>query len=171
MLPPFRIGSVVASFFLLIGCATTPPPPELPGEVIESGNRETPSVVTSDPVVGAAEFVNSVVERKQTERASKTRETKNASRSITIHCTVKLPDDPTDNPELCRSFQIVLVDEAGNESPRFRFAGDARYLFAGKIGKKYRIKPVIGKNWEYTVEPDRELIIGDRAHLRLRQKE
>lgn len=165
--------SLVLFFSFSVGCATPSPAPDAPETPMASPAHPGGAVLSTSDIPGAAtsEPVRAVVEKVAGDREKKAKQTKLAASTITIHCIVKLPDDPTDNPELCRSFQLVLVDEAGNESPRFRFGGDARYRFAGKAGKKYRIKPVIGKNWEYTVDPDRELVIGERANVQLKQKE
>jgi hypothetical protein len=66
---------------------------------------------------------------------------------------------------------MAMVDETGSEAARFRFGIDARYRFNAKAGKKYRVRPLIGKNWEFSVEPNRDLVLGERARIQLRQKE
>jgi hypothetical protein len=126
-------------------------------------------VVTGVP--GADSAVGATVETFRESKKKQAAESKISAGSITIDCAVKLPDDPTDNPELCRSFQMELVDEKGDEAARFRFGIDARYRFPAKAGKKYRVRPLVGKNWEFSVEPDRELTVGERARVQLRQKQ
>lgn len=161
------IGGLLCGFAGFAGCAT-PPPPELPAAPPAVSPAPTGS---PDFASGAVEVLSGVVTKNTEAKAAKVADLKTAAGTITIDCSVKLPDDPTDNPELCRSFQMAMVDEAGNESAHFRFGNDARYRFSAKNGKKYRIKPLIGKNWEFTVEPNRDLAIGERAHVRFRQKE
>ncbi len=157
---------------VLVGCAAPTPKPDLPAAPVEAGAGV--GISGSDgSTVGAAAvaIVGTVSEKARVDHSTHEREAKTVAGSITIDCTVKLPDDPTDNPELCRSFQMEVVDEAGTESARFRFGSDARYRFAAKPGKKYRVKPLIGKNWEFTIEPDHDLTMGERAKVQLRQKE
>jgi hypothetical protein len=157
----------------LMGCASPAQDPQaavIPAETAASFSGMSGNDAAAVGA-GTAAVVTSVVEKVHGERSAKDREVRSAAGSITIDCSVKLPDDPTENPELCRSFQMSVVDEAGNDAARFRFGNDARYRFAAKPGKKYRVKPIIGKNWEFSVEPDHDLTMGERAKVQLRQKE
>jgi hypothetical protein len=152
---------------IFVGCATPAPPPSPPAAPAAA----VPEAVGSHPVVGAAAFATEVAKIPARKKALRASEIRNAANSITIECSVKLPEDPTDNPELCRGFRFVVVDEAGEESPRFRIGNNARYFYSARDGKKYRVRPVIGKNWEFSVDPDRDLVMGDRVRVQLRQKE
>ena len=159
--------------FGAIGCATPTPAPA-PERV--PGAPATPSPVSvgersGNVALGATTAAVEAVDSVRTAKKKEAVETKAAQGMITIDCSVKLPDDPTDNPELCRSFQMELVDETGAEMARFRFGIDARYRFPAKPGKHYRIRPILGKNWEFSVEPNRDLTVGERARIQLRQKE
>ena len=172
-----RRGKVVAfASALALGlfaCAAPTPAPSAP--IVPGAHDNTPPAVTpytgTAPVDATLGVVGATVETVRTTNQKKAVEAKVAAGSITIDCSVKLPDDPTDNPELCRSFQMELVDETGEEAARFRFGIDARYRFPAKVGKKYRVRPLIGKNWEFSIEPDRELTVGERARVQLRQKQ
>ncbi len=166
----FRSAASIGLLLTGVGCALPAPPPEnqVPGA---PASANAPSAGVGDPVYATAAIATEVVRTQSDAKTARATEARASAGSIVIDCSVKLPDDPTDNPELCRSFQMEVVDEAGAEAARFRFGNDARYRFFGKMGKRYRVKPIIGKNWEFTVEPNRELTIGERARVQLRQKE
>jgi hypothetical protein len=173
MLNRFQAGFSAALLAGLMGCASPAQNQEvvaIPAEAAASYSGISGNDATAVGA-GAGAVVAATVEKVRGDHAAKDREVRSAAGSITIDCSVKLPDDPTENPELCRSFQMSVVDEAGNDAARFRFGNDARYRFAAKPGKKYRVKPIIGKNWEFSVEPDHDLTMGERAKVQLRQKE
>ena len=169
MLKCLQALAVAALLVGISGCAASAAKPEQPAAPKEATPTAVSPAFTSDEAPVAA--VGAAVDVVRGNRAAKAAEARAITGSITIDCSVKLPDDPTDNPELCRSFQMAVVDETGAEAARFRFGNDARFRFAGKQGKHYRIKPLIGKNWEFTIEPDRDLSVGERARVQLRQKE
>ncbi|MBS1960937.1 MAG: hypothetical protein JST04_01885 [Bdellovibrionales bacterium] len=175
MAKPFASLAVGALLAGLTACATTSVQEPAPGAPASSVPQPTEVQTATDPTsaailaVGAATQMG--VQSAQEARERRERETKTNQGTITFDCSVKLPDDPTDNPELCRSFQMEVVDETGAEAARFRFGTDARYRFSGKLGKRYRLRPMIGKNWEFSVEPDRDLAVGERAKIQLKQKQ
>jgi hypothetical protein len=160
----FYVAVAVGS---LAACAAPAPQPSRPGAPTGADQNVGPG----DPVAASVALAAEKAHEREAKTAAKASEKKVAAGTITIDCAVKLPDDPTDNPELCRSFQMEVVDETGAETTRFRFGPDARYRFTAKVGKKYRIRPVIGKNWAFSIEPDRDLTVGERARVQLRQKE
>lgn len=159
----------------LSACATASNQEPAPGAPPASVPTPIGVTNTNDPVLGAVTAASTAVavgmDTTQEERNRRERESRSNVGTITIDCSVKLPDDPTDNPELCRSFQMEIVDESGAEAARFRFGTDARYRFSGKLGKRYRVRPLIGKNWEFSIEPNRDLAVGERAKIQLRQKQ
>jgi hypothetical protein len=165
----FQVLAVAALLAGVSGCAAPAAKPEQPAAPKEaSPNDYSPPFTSAEAPVAA---VGAAVGLVRGSHAAKAAETRAVTGSITIDCSVKLPDDPTDNPELCRSFQMSVVDETGAEATRFRFGNDARYRFAGKPGKHYRIKPLIGSNWAFTADPDRDLAVGEHVRVQLRQKQ
>lgn len=93
------------------------------------------------------------------------------SEEVTIRCVVRLPEDSTDHPELCRNFRIILLDDHKNEVARFRFDGEGIHRFKAASGKTYRLKPLIGSNWKFEIEPRENLKAGDLAKAVFTQKE
>lgn len=91
--------------------------------------------------------------------------------AILFDCIVRLPDDPTENRELCRSFRMTIEDADGTEVARFRFGLDGSYRFAAQPGVKYRLKTSTGKNWTVTIDPSRDLAMGDRVLVELKQNQ
>lgn len=150
---------------VLSACATSQPV----GEPVAEKSGPEPS--GGDPAVAAVAIVNEKVRTERETRARAKSILKSDAVTIVIDCIVKLPDDPTDNPELCRGFRMEMLDDNGEVAGKFRFGTDARYRFAGRAGQKYRIRPVVGSNWEVTVTPNRDLVVGEQAKIQLRQKE
>jgi hypothetical protein len=124
----------------------------------------------ADPTPTAIAIVGKKVQTYRERKAREKAVEKSDAVSIVLDCIVKLPEDPTDNPGLCRGFKMEMVADEGTIS-KFRFGTDARYRFSPKSGRKYRVRAVVGANWEVTVTPDRELEVGERAQVVLRQKE
>lgn len=91
--------------------------------------------------------------------------------AILFDCIVRLPDDPTENRELCRSFRMTLVDAGGAVVARFRFGLDGSYRFAAEENGKYRLKTSTGKNWSVSIDPARDLVMGDRVLVELKQNQ
>ena len=170
MWKPLQFSSTIMFVAALAGCATTPPP-EPEGSPAAAAHSTAPGGGVAEGIGGGTQAVIETVRKARDREDPEQSQARSEAKSITIDCSVKLPDDPTDNPELCRSFQLVVVDETGKESPRFRFGAAARYRYPAKSGKRYRVRPVIGKNWEFKIDPDRDLVVGDRAHVQLKQKE
>src|SRR4051812_45255895 len=87
----------------LAGCTAPTPKPDLPAAPAEAGAGLNGPMGTDAGSVGAvtAAIAGTVTEKTRTEHSAKEREAKSVAGSITIDCAVKLPDDPTDNPELC----------------------------------------------------------------------
>ncbi len=91
--------------------------------------------------------------------------------AILFDCIVRLPDDPTENRELCRSFRMTIEDADGTDVVRFRFGLDGSYRFPAQAGMKYRLKTSTGKNWTVSIDPARDLIMGDRVLVELKQNQ
>jgi hypothetical protein len=83
---------------------------------------------------------------------------------------VRLPDDDTDHPELCRNFRVVLLDETDAEVTRFRFDGEGVHRFIAEAGKTYRLKPLIADNWKFDLAPQTFLRAGDQAQATFTQR-
>jgi hypothetical protein len=128
----------------------------------------TPTALKAEPkeeVVAPAAPGAPVKPRKKSRRkatAAVEGESENGT-EIVIRCKVRLPDDDTDHPELCRNFRIVLLDENGAEVTRFRFDGEGIHRFTAESGKTYKLKPLIADNWTFVITPQTFLRAGDRA--------
>ncbi len=91
--------------------------------------------------------------------------------AILFECIVRLPDDPTENRELCRSFQMTVAEAGGAGATRFRFGLDGIYRFTKATpGGKYRLQTSPGSNWSVSIDPDRDFVSGDRVLIELKQK-
>jgi hypothetical protein len=179
----------------LLACttpATAPEPlPTEPGNALEptmsvvdgptAVAKPTPGpAVSSTPNAAATESVaplkKSTKTRKKSRRKSSSEgmvaeeEDTGTAKEIVIHCKVRLPDDNTDHPELCRNFRIVLLDESGTEVTRFLFDGQGVHRFTAEPGKTYKLKPLIADNWSFDITPQTFLRAGDRAQAVFTQR-
>jgi hypothetical protein len=156
------VGGLLISSYT--GCAAPP------RKVIHPGAPQETGTAISENEMPVA-VIGTIAEKTRIDRNQKKRDADTTAGTITFECSVKLPNDPTDNPELCRGFQMLMVEESGKEAARFRFEMDGRYRFVGRSRTKYKIVPQLGKNWDFTVEPAHALSVGEKARIQLRQKE
>jgi hypothetical protein len=93
-----------------------------------------------------------------------------AQNEVAIQCAVRLPDDSSDHPELCRDFKVTIVEVGGGEVDRFRFDGAGQYRFRAKPGKTYELKPLVGKTWRVEIGPKTRFRAGEEVEARFTQK-